>query len=418
MSETSAASNNVIVVGAGIVGVCCALNLLRDGHQVTLIDSRGPGEGTSFGNGSVLAVDSVVPVQTPGILWKVPGMLRDPLGPLALRWSYLPRLAPWLVRFVAASSPRRVEEVSRALAGLLDGAIEAYGPLIEMAGAQDMLRRHGWVCVYESEAGYERAVPMIDLQRRRGVAFQVLGAEELRQLEPALAPIFPRAVFYPDVAHTVNNFRLVQVLAEAFRRHGGTLRREEARDFEFGDKGPRAVLTDQGRLACDVVVVAAGAWSKPLAARLGSRPPLDTERGYHLHLPDPGVMPRLPIYSTWRGIVCTPLEHGLRLAGTVELGGLEAPPDWRRAEVLLTHARRWLPGIAADGASRWMGFRPSMPDSIPVISASPRHANAFFAFGHGHCGLGLGAKTGRLVADLVAGRDPGLDMAPYRVDRF
>ncbi len=418
MSEISATGKDVIVIGAGIVGVCCALSLLRDGHQVTLIDSRGPGEGTSFGNGSVLAVDSVVPVQTPGILWKVPGMLRDPLGPLALRWSYLPRLAPWLLRFVAASSPRRVEQASRALAGLLDGAIEAYGPLIEMAGAQDMLRRSGWVCVYESEAGYERAVPMIDLQRRRGVAIEVLGAEELHQLEPALAPIFPRAVFYPNVAHTVNNFRLVQVLAEAFQRHGGTLRREEARNFEFGDMGPRAVLTDQGRRACGAVVVAAGAWSKPLAARLGSRPPLDTERGYHVHLPEPEVMPRLPVYSTERAFVCTPLEHGLRLAGTVELGGLKAPPDWRRADVLLRHARRWLPGLADEGASRWMGFRPSMPDSVPVISASPHHANAFFAFGHGHGGLGMGARTGRLIADLVAGKDPGLDMAPFRVDRF
>jgi D-amino-acid dehydrogenase len=418
VTEVSAPAKEIAVVGAGIVGVCCALSLLRDGHRVTLIDRQEPGEGTSFGNASVLAIDAVVPVQTPGIVWKVPGMLRDPLGPLALRWAYLPRLAPWLLRFVAASSPRRVEAASRALAGLLDGAVEAYEPLIEMAGARDMLRRNGWVCVYESEAGYTRAVPMLELQRRRGVKLEVLAAEELHQLEPTLAPIFPRAVFYPNVAHMVNNFRLVQVLAETFQRHGGVLLREEVRDFELGEHGPRALLTDRGRRPCEAVVLTAGAWSKPLAARLGSRPPLDTERGYHLHLPEPEVMPRLPVYSSERAFACTPLEHGLRLAGTVELGGLKAAPDWRRAEVLLSHARRWLPGLAAEGASRWMGFRPSMPDSVPVISASPRHANAFFAFGHGHLGLGMGARTGALIADLVAGRDPGLDMAPYRVDRF
>ncbi len=418
MNEGNVAAKDIAVVGAGIVGVCCALSLLRNGHRVTVIDRQGPGEGTSFGNGAVLPTESVVPVATPGILWKVPGMLRDPLGPLALRWGYLPRIAPWLLRFLAASTTRRVEQISQALAALHHGSIEAYAPLVAMAGAEDMLRRTGWVCVYETESGFQGALPMLELQRRRGVRLEVLGPEELRQLEPALAPIFPRAVFYPEVAHVIDNFRFVQFLAEAFQQNGGRLLREEVRGFELGAPGPRAVLTDQGRRPCDAVVVAAGAWSKPLAAQLGSRPPLDTERGYHLQLPAPGVMPRLPVYSTERAFVCTPLETGLRLAGTVELGGLDAPPDWRRAEVLGHHARRWLPGLEAEGARRWMGFRPSMPDSLPVISTSPRHANAFFAFGHGHCGLGLAAKTGVLIADLVAGRTPAIDMAPYRIDRF
>jgi D-amino-acid dehydrogenase len=418
MSDETARAKDIAVIGAGIVGVCCALQLLRDGHRVTLIDRQGPGEGASYGNGAVLPTESVVPVATPGILWKAPGMLLDPSGPLRVRWGYLPRIAPWLLRFLAASTTRRVEAISIALARLHAGSVAAFEPLLAMAGAADMLRRNGWVCVYESEAGFQGAAPMLELQRRRGVRLEVLDPEELSQLEPALAPIFPRAVFYPEVAQVVDNFRLVQVLAEAFQNHGGELLREEARGFDFSAAGPRAVLTDRGRRPCEAVVVAAGAWSKRLTARLGSRPPLDTERGYHLHLPAPGVLPRLPVYSSERAFVCTPLETGLRLAGTVELGGLKAPPDWRRAELLLRHARRWLPGLAAESAERWMGFRPSMPDSLPVISASPRHANAFFAFGHGHCGLGLGAKTGRLIADLVAGRDPGLDMAPYRIDRF
>ena len=229
---------------------------------------------------------------------------------------------------------------------------------------------------------------------------------------------FRVGVFYPDSAHSVNNFRFVQVLAGALQRHGGRSVRAEVLGFELAANGVTAVETDAGREPCDAVVVAAGVWSKPLARQLGANPPLETERGYHLTVGDPGVMPRIPFSSNRRGFACTPLEHGLRLAGTVELAGLEAAPDWRRADVLMTHIRHLLPGVQDREVSRWMGHRPSLPDTVPVISASPRHRNAFFAFGHGHFGLCLGARTGQLVAALVAGRDPDINMAPYRIDRF
>jgi glycine/D-amino acid oxidase-like deaminating enzyme len=360
----------------------------------------------------------VVPVGTPGMLWKVPGMLADPLGPLAIRWSYLPRLAPWLMRFAAASSARRVEEISIALAALMDGCLDAYAPLLEQADAKDMIRRTGWVSVYESEAGFRSYAPMLEVQRRRGVRFEVLEAEALRQLEPSLAPIFARAVLYPDVGSTINSHRMVQVLAAAMRANGGAVRRAEVTGFDIGPQGPRAVLTYAGPVPCDAVLIAAGAWSKRLAAQLGASVPLETERGYHVQFPEPGLTPRLPVYSTERAFVATPLELGLRIAGTVELGGLQAPPNWERAEVLANHARRWFPGLRTGGKTRWMGFRPSMPDSLPVIGRSPRFSNVFLAFGHGHCGMMLGARTGALVADLAAGRAPGIDMTPYRPDRF
>jgi D-amino-acid dehydrogenase len=196
------------------------------------------------------------------------------------------------------------------------------------------------------------------------------------------------------------------------------VQRRSVTGFEQGEGKVTAVLTDTGRLACSGVVIAAGAWSKALTAMLGSRPPLDTERGYHLTLPHAGDSLRLPVYSTERGFVCTPLEHGLRIAGTVELGGLEAAPNWQRAEVLYRNASRWLPGLDRREESRWMGYRPSMPDSLPVIGRAPRHDNAVFAFGHGHIGLSLGARTGELVAALLGGRDPGIDLSPYRPDRF
>ena len=412
------AGRRVAVIGAGIVGVCSALCLQRDGFQVSLIEREGPGAGASFGNGAVIGEEAVVPVATPGILGKVPGLLFDPLGPLALRWSYLPRLAPWLLRFVAASRRDRVEEISIALKALLEGTFEAFDRLLALADARDLLRRTGWLAVYETERGLADTQPLLDLQRRRGVRFDVLEAEQLRQFEPALAPIFARGVYYPDVGYTVNSQRLVQVLADAFQRLGGTLEIAEARGFEIGPAGPRAVVTDRGALPCEAVVVAAGAWSKHLAAQLGSRPPLDTERGYHVQFPEPGVAPRLPVYSTERAFVASPLEVGLRVAGTVELGGLEAAPNWDRAEVLLGHAKRWFPGLKTGGMTRWMGFRPSMPDSLPVIGRSPRFSNVIFAFGHGHCGMMMSARTGEIVAALLADRDPGLDMSPYRVERF
>ncbi|HEY9538544.1 MAG TPA: FAD-dependent oxidoreductase [Kiloniellaceae bacterium] len=408
----------IVVVGAGIVGVCCALYLLRDGRRVILIDRGAPGEGTSFGNGSIITEEAVVPVQSPGIARQVPGMLTDPLGPLAIRWSYLPQLSPWLFHFLRASTPARVEAVSIALRALLKGAMTAYDPLLEAAGIRDMIRRSGWVCVYETEAAFHGDRSKLDLQRRRGVRLEVLQPEELRQLEPGLAPIFKRAVFYPDVGHTVNNFRFVQELAGSFLRLGGEIRRQAVVGFEQGEGGVQAVVTDGGPVPCSGVVIAAGAWSKRLAAMLGTRALLDTERGYHLTLPHAGAELRLPVYSTERGFVCTPLEHGLRIAGTVELGGLAAAPDWRRAEILYRNASRWFPGLDRREESRWMGFRPSMPDSVPVIGRSPRHRNAIFAFGHGHIGLSLGARTGAVVADLLADREPGLDMRPYRVDRF
>ena len=408
----------VAVVGAGIVGVCCALFLLRDGHRVILVDRGDPGEGASFGNASIVTEASVLPVAKPGILKDLPKMLLDPKGPLAIRWRYLPGLLPWLMQFIAAARPDRVAEISPALATLGEGVIDAYGPLLEMAGEPEILKRTGWLSVFESEAGFEKFAPSLEAMHRYGVKLDLLEAEEIRQVEPKLAPIFAKGVFLKDVAYCINSFRLVQVLAAAFQREGGELRRASVAGFDIGPDGPCALQSDQGDIAFDRVVIAAGAWSRDLAKRLGSKVPLDTERGYHLTIPNGDDMPRMPIYSTERAFAATPLEHGLRVAGTVELGGLDAPPNWERVEVLRHHIQRWYPHIDTNEASTWLGFRPSMPDSLPVIGQAPRFSNAYFAFGHGHLGLSQGAKTGKAIADLVASRDPGFDLRPYRADRF
>jgi len=416
MSEAREAP--VIVVGAGIVGICCALYLQRDGRRVTLMDPREPGEACSFGNAGLLATGGVAPEAMPGILRSVPGMLMNPLGPLAIRWSYLPRIAPWLVRYALSSRPRRVEEISLALAALAGQVLPAYEPLLRSAGTSDIVRRSGWLHLYESEAAFQASLPAHALRRRRGIRVEELRPEEIRQLEPDLAPIFARGAFFPDYAHTVNPKRLVDVLAADFARNGGTILRDSVRGFRIDAQGPRAVVGDAGERPASQIVIAAGAWSRPLAAELGSRLPLDTERGYHVMLPNPGIAVRHPLASTEGGFAITPMEHGLRIAGTVELGGLRAPPNPKRAAAMLTRTQRMLPGLRTEGRSDWMGFRPSLPDSLPAVGRSPRFRNVYFAFGHAHRGLSFAAITGRLIADLMAGRTPVIDPTPYRADRF
>lgn len=417
-SSNPVARRDVTVIGAGIVGICCAAYLQREGHAVTVIDSLPPGEACSKGNAGTLAVESVVPNATPGVLWKVPRWLLDPHGPLALRWSYLVRALPWLVRFWRASSPRRVRAVADALAALLAPTFEDYAPLLAVAGLEQMVRRAGMLTVYESESALARDTDEWALMRERGVRCERLGAVDVRRLEPTLAPTYPCAMFAPDVGHVVDPFRLVQGLADRFLRADGVVSRERVTGFDLGPRGPRRLLTDRGRHEVDVVVIAAGAWSRRLATELGSRVPLESERGYHVTLPEPGVMPGRVVASAEGRFVATPMAMGLRLAGTVELAGLEAPPDWRRAEVLVEKGRRLFPGLNVEGASRWMGHRPSLPDTLPVISRSPVYETVFYAFGHGHLGLTMGATTGRLIADLVAGRPTDIDLTPVRVDRF
>ncbi len=415
--EKEVAPRRIVVIGAGIVGVCCAAWLQRDGHAVTLLDRQGPGEGASFGNAAVYASESVLPVAMPGILRRVPGMLSDPLGPLAIRWGYLPRLAPWLLRFVAASRPDRVEAIARALAALQDGGQDDYAPLLAEAGLTDTVVRRGWAAVHLDAERLDSARSVVALQRHHGVSVEELGPEELRQMEPALSRDLKGGFYYPQVAHSLDSYGTVTGLAEHVRSRGGTVVRGEARRIVVRDGRVAAVATDDGEIACEAVVVAAGAWSKRLAGEVGRRVPLDTERGYHLTIPEPGVALSRPLYSTEFGMACTPMTAGLRLAGTVELGGLAAAPNWKRAEVLAERGRKLFPELTTEGASRWMGFRPSLPDSLPVIGPG-RVPGSFLAFGHGHLGLTLGARTGRLIADLVAGRPPVVDPAPYRAERF
>jgi D-amino-acid dehydrogenase len=412
------AERAITVVGAGVVGLAAALTLQLEGRRVVVLDPEPPGEGTSYGNAGIFAVGSVTPLGTPGILRDVPRMLLDPNGPLRIRPSYAARIAPWLWRLVRASAPAEVERLSHALAALCLPSLDAWRPLIDAAGAGALVRRNGYLYIWETEAQARAAAGLLELRRRLGVRIEDVPTEQLRQLAPALRPGVAKAVLMTDGGHCLNPLGLSQALAARIREGGGEFRRARALGFEFGPEGPSRILTDAGPQQIDDVVIAAGARSRPLAAALGCDAPLDTERGYHVMLPQPGVEPRSAMLFPALGFGATPMAEGFRIAGTVEFGGLEAPPDWRRADALVAHAQRLFPGLGTEGARRWMGYRPSMPDSLPVIGRSPKHANAYFAFGHGHLGLTLAAVTGRLIADLVAGRTPSLDPSPYGIDRF
>ncbi|MDH3659952.1 MAG: FAD-dependent oxidoreductase [Alphaproteobacteria bacterium] len=409
---------SVTVVGAGIVGMATACYLLRDGHKVTVIDRGAPGEGCSFGNAGGVSAGSCVPLALPGILKKVPGWLRDPEGPLHIRLAYLPKALPWLWRLLRASRPAEVERIADGLRALHKDTFDAYDPLLRWAGCTGLIQRRGQLLLYETEAELKADAFGLKIRRDRGVQVEILNQDELKQLEPALAPIFQHAAFLPEQGQCANPFGLVQRLAAQFAADGGEIERAEVKSIEFGGDRPARLRTDQGVKPFNRLVIAAGAWSGALAYQLRNPVPLESERGYHVTVADPGVATRIQAMWMRRAFVATPMDTGMRFAGTVELAGLDAPPNPARAKVLLDHGKRMVPGIDATKTTTWMGHRPGLPDTLPVIDRSPHFENVYLAFGHGHTGLIAGAVTGRIISDLIGGRTPSIDMTPYRIDRF
>lgn len=408
---------SVAVVGAGIVGMSTALHLQRDGHAVTVIDGRAPGTATSFGNAGGIVTGAVTPTSTPALWRELPAMLLDGASAVRLRWSYLPRLAPWLARFLLAA--RRVETIAAALRPIVTGAYDAHRDLAELTGVQELLRPVGWLKLYETEAGFAGSALERQLMTAQGIRFEVLGTDEIRQLEPHLAPRYVRGLFQPESAFVSQPHRLVEGYARHFAAAGGRLLQDRVRGLEpLAGEGVR-VRAELGIHRFDRVVVAAGAWSRSLVAGIGDRVSLDTERGYHLNL-DPASAGELrrPVVFPERKFVLAPMQDGIRLTSGIELAGLDAPPDFRAIYALLPQARRALPGLGDHVNREWVGFRPSTPDSLPVIGLSPRASAVVYAFGHGHLGLTLGPITGRLVADLIAARPPLLDVTPYSATRF
>ncbi|MES2784353.1 MAG: FAD-dependent oxidoreductase [Pseudomonadota bacterium] len=409
-------ARQVTVIGAGIVGASTALELQRAGFSVRLLDACGPGEGCSYGNAGGISPGSIVPAATPGMLKKIPKWLIDPDGPLAVRWGYFPRALPWLVRWVREGRLDRLKRNSAALVAMNSAPWEGYRELLTASQFDDLMRVSGHLLAWRSAKPADGIAR--ELRERAGVAMSVLDEAQLRELEPAIAPEYRSALLLPGNGYTVNPERLVKTITANLVAAGGTFVRRRVLGFENGASGPRTLFTDCGTLTTGKVVLAAGAWSSELAGQLGIRVPLEAERGYHIMLDAPNVKLKIPVLDAERRFMVTPMERGLCVAGTVEIAGVDAPADYSRSNKLFEQARRLLPGLPSEGTSSWMGMRPSMPDSLPVVDRHPELSDVFFAFGHGHLGMTAAPRTARLVADLVTGRPPCIDPLPYRVGRF
>lgn len=414
----SSAVKTAVVIGAGIIGMCSASYLQRAGYRVTVLDPVEPGGSCSFGNAGGLSPGSILPASTPGILKQVPKWLFDPRAPLVLRWGYVAKAVPWLVKFIMASRRETVERSANAIRALTGPVFENYAPLIKEASAEHLVNRNGQIYVYQSQAAFKKDARSWDIRKRLGVNFDVLQANELRNAEPTLAASFQVGVRFPDHGYCINPFGLVQALAAAFRKNGGEIFAHRVLDLEIEDNMPRALVTDAGRRTVETIVIAAGAWSADLARKCGHKVPLESQRGYHAMVSNPAVASNTTIMWAERKFLATPMADGMRFAGTVEIAGLEAPPDYGRADQLLVHGREMFPGLGGDRVTRWMGHRPCIPDSVPVIGPSTRVRNVFFAFGHGHAGLSCASTTGRLISELMTEASACIDPKPYRIDRF
>ncbi len=408
----------ITILGAGIIGISTGLYLQREGFQVTMIDQDEPGRGCSYGNGGLIQCPSVVPLATPGILRQVPRMLLDTKQPLVLRWQHLPSLLPFLLRFVASARADSIDHISRSLASIVPQAYDAYKPLIDAAGAQGLIQNNGELHLYQSSESFTKAQFAHGIRRAHGIEVQDLAGDAIYEHEPQLARVFKHGVYLPSTYSTTDPFRFTQALLRSFVAGGGRVKRAQIRDVVVQADGQVQVHTDAQTHVTAAVVVALGAFSRPIVERLGNFVPLNSERGYHLMLPGPQVPLRgCTIFADYK-VALNPMGDAVRLLGMAELAKVGAPPDYQRIRRALPLAKQLVPGLRTEDATSWLGHRPSTPDSLPVISRSPHHRSVFFAFGHNHSGLTLGGITGQLVADLVCDRSPRVDVRPFDITRF
>lgn len=407
-----------VVIGAGIIGTAIAHDLQRRGRRVVLIDRDAPGRGASFGNMASIAVTEFMPASRPSVWRQIPGWMLDPEGPVRVRPSYMPRLVPWFLRFIAASRPSKLRALEAQGAALCARVYDDLLPLLRDTGLEAELTEEGCLSLYTDEAEFRADREHIEILERFGFAHEVIGRQAITALEPELSDKIGMAVLFPQNRSLRDPYRLVVRLAERFAALGGQIDMGEVVDFARGDGIREVVLKDGRRIAADEVVICAGAFSGRLARMLGEPIPLETERGYHTQIMAPGISMEHSIIWPARAFMVTPTAGGIRVGGTVEMAGLDAPPDYRRAKVTVKRAREALPNLRCEDFTEWMGHRPALPDTVPILSASARTRGVFYATGHGHLGLTYAATTARMMADLITGAKPPLDLHPFRINRF
>ncbi|WP_027259145.1 NAD(P)/FAD-dependent oxidoreductase [Leisingera aquimarina] len=410
-------STSTIVIGAGVIGAAIAYDLQKRGRSVTLIDRDAPGSGASFGNMASIAVTEFMPVARPSTWKQIPGWMMDPEGPIWVSPRYMPRLIPWFLRFLAASRPSAVRRLEAAGAALCEHALADTQALMREIGIVDQMSNAGCLSLYANEAEFQADRERIDMLDRFGFDYDVLDAPAIRALEREITQKITKAVLLPNNRTVADPQKIVLRLVERFEGFGGVVRRADVTGFER-DERITGVRLGAGVLRADEVVLSAGAFTARLSKLLGELMPLETERGYHTQIMAPGIEMAHSIIWPAKAFMVSPTADGIRVGGTVEMAGLDAAPDYRRAKITVRRAREALPNLKVEDFTEWMGHRPAFPDTIPVMSASAKTPGLFYATGHGHLGLTYAATCAHLMGDLITGGQPALDMSPYRIDRF
>jgi D-amino-acid dehydrogenase len=416
--RTSMNRPDVVVIGAGVIGLSTAIAAQMRGLKVTIVDRQGPAAGASAGNAGAFAFTDILPLASPGILKKAPKWLFDPLGPLSIPPSYAFSIAPWMFRFWRACSASRVDQAIAAQTALMDFSRAQLEPFLSATGTTSMLRKEGNLQVYESDGEFRSSLPGWDVRQRHGIEFHHMDAAEMAAIQPGLAARFIRGTFTPGWYSIADPKLYTLALADHFRANGGLIEIADVTGLRPVEAGVEVVTADGGLLNAGKVVLAAGAFSHRIARSLGERIPLETERGYNTTLPADAFDLRTQVTFGGHGFVVTRLSTGIRVGGAVELGGLDLPANFARSDAMLRKAKTFLPDLRTDGGTQWMGFRPSLPDSLPAIGRASTTPNVIYAFGHGHLGLTQSAGTARIIADLLVDQAPAVDIAPFSPQRF
>lgn len=403
----------VIVVGAGIVGVSCAIWLQRGGHEVTIVDRAGPATGTSHGNAGVLAAAAIIPVTVPGLLRKAPGMLMDRDAPLFLKWSYLPKLVPFLAKYLRHGTDAHVDVYGAAMGSLMHDTLEQHRALADGTPAERYIHPDDYCFGYATRAAFDADAYGWGKREAAGYDFEVMSGAEYAMRDPSFGDMFDTVVACKNHGRISDPGAYVKALADHFLDQGGTLQISEVRDVDLDDGVITGLQTSDGPMSADHIVFAMGPWSKEIAHKLGVRVPFESERGYHLEFINPSVMPAAPMMVASGKFVLTPMEGRLRAAGVIEFGGLDNGPSRAPFDMLRRQVAAILPDMTCDSVVEWMGHRPAPADSLPLIGANDTAGKSYSAFGHQHVGLTGGPKTGRIIADLIGGKKPNIDLGAF-----
>ncbi len=417
MSEDIKFKSSVGVLGAGIQGVCIALSLIKKGFKVTLIDREEPGEvSASYGNAGHFSPYASVPINRPDILADIPSMLLNSKGPLALKWNYVPKMIPWFLKFIKNCSTKNMMHTAKYMHQILDLALPAYDELFQDIDVSELVENKGIIYFWTNKDLKSRELE-IKIRKELGVKQQLLTPHEIHDLEPHIKKIYHGGVLYSNAKHARNPKKILLKLFNLFLKKGGEFKKQNIKSIAFTEENKPIVKTDLNSYNFDKAVIACGAFSKKLTDQVNESIPLDTERGYHVHFKGYDHLLSRPVIFLNRGFGITPMEQGLRVVGTVEFGGLKNPPSKKRILNLVNNAKYLFPELK-EHQDEWLGFRPTLPDFLPILGPSKNHKNLFYSFGHHHLGWTLGAISGKIISGMIAGENTNLDLTPYNSQRF